>query len=49
MDVSLALLNTQIIGSNKQFQGETFLNIAKTFDVTRDFSIIAVPERDCFG
>lgn len=40
-DYSLSLLNTQIIGSNKQFQGDTFFNIAKTFDMNTDFSIVA--------
>ena len=49
-DVSLSLLNTQILGSNKQFQGETFLNIAKTFDVTRDFFYCRrFSERGCSG
>lgn len=39
-DFSLALINTQILGGNKQFQGDTFFNIAKTFDVNNDLSIV---------
>ncbi len=39
-DYSLSLINTQILGSNKQFQGDTFFNIAKTFDISTDFSIV---------
>jgi hypothetical protein len=40
-DFSLSLINTQIFGNNKQFQGDTFFNIAKTFDINDDFSIVA--------
>jgi hypothetical protein len=40
-DFSLSLINTQILGSNKQFQGDTFFNIAKTFDINYDLSIVA--------
>ena len=40
-DFSLSLINTQIFGSNKQFHGDTFFNIAKTFDINNDFSIVA--------
>lgn len=39
-DFSLSLINTQILGGNKQFQGETFFNVAKTFDINYDFSIV---------
>jgi hypothetical protein len=39
-DFSLSLLNAQILGSNNQFQGDTFFNVAKTFDVTNDLSIV---------
>jgi hypothetical protein len=39
-DFSLALINTQILGSNKQFQGDSFFNIAKTFTVDDDLSIV---------
>lgn len=38
-DFSVALLNTQVLGNNKLFQGNTFFNIAKTFEITDDFSI----------
>ena len=38
-DFSLSLLNTQVSGSNNKFQGNTFINIAKTFDINNDFSI----------
>lgn len=40
-DISLSLVNMQMLGANKQFQGTTFLNIGKTFAVTEDYSIIA--------
>jgi hypothetical protein len=40
-DFSLALINTQIFGPNKQFQGDLFFNIAKTFTVDDDLSIVA--------
>lgn len=40
-DFSLSLINTQILGANKQFQGDTFLNVAKTFTVNNDLSIVA--------
>jgi hypothetical protein len=40
-DISLSLLNTQMLGNNNQFQGNTFVNIAKTFDINNDFSITA--------
>ncbi|MGZ5006927.1 MAG: hypothetical protein ACXWE9_05000 [Methylobacter sp.] len=39
-DFSLALINTQILGANQQFQGDTFFNIAKTFTVDDDLSIV---------
>lgn len=38
-DISLSLLNTQVSGNRSHFQGNTFLNIAKTFDVNKDYSI----------
>lgn len=38
-DFNLSLLNTQVLGSNNQFQGDTFINITKTFDINNDFSI----------
>lgn len=38
-DFSLSLLNTQIIGNNKHFQGDTFINIAKTFEINHDITI----------
>jgi len=40
-DFSLALINTQILGANKQFQGDSFFSIAKTFTVDDDLSIVA--------
>jgi hypothetical protein len=40
-DYSLSLLNTQLLGSNKQFQGDAFFNIGKTFDIDTNFSIVA--------
>lgn len=40
-DFSLALINTQVLGSNKQFQGDSFFNVAKTFVVDEDLSITA--------
>jgi hypothetical protein len=39
-DFSLALLNTQITGNNQQFQGNTFLNIAKTLTITPNYSLV---------
>jgi hypothetical protein len=39
-DYSLSLINTQILGANNQFIGDTFINIAKTFDLTNDFSLV---------
>jgi hypothetical protein len=30
-DFSLSLVNVQVLGANKQFQGNTFLNLTKTF------------------
>ena len=38
-DFSLSLLNTQVLGSNNHFQGDTFLNIAKTFEINDDYAI----------
>ncbi|WP_411727550.1 hypothetical protein [Methyloglobulus sp.] len=38
-DFSLSLLNTQVLGNHKHFQGETFVNIAKTFAINYDFAI----------
>jgi hypothetical protein len=38
-DISLSLLNTQVLGNNNQFQGNTFINIAKTFDINNDFAL----------
>ncbi|MGZ5049905.1 MAG: hypothetical protein ACXWF8_06165 [Methylobacter sp.] len=40
-DFSLSLINTQILGANKQFQGDSFFNVAKTFNLDEDFSIVA--------
>lgn len=40
-DYTLSLLNTQIFGSNKEFQGDTFFNIAKTIDLNTDLAIVA--------
>lgn len=40
-DFSLSLINTQILGPNNQFQGDSFFNASKTFDVNNDFSIVA--------
>ncbi len=40
-DVNLSLLNTQILGNNNQFQGDTFINLAKTFVISDDLSIVA--------
>lgn len=39
-DFSLSLVNIQILGPNKLFQGDTFINIAKTFDINKQFSIV---------
>jgi hypothetical protein len=39
-DLSLSLVNIEIIGPNKLFQGDTFINIAKTFPIYPDFSIV---------
>lgn len=39
-DFSLSLLNTQLTGSQKQFTGDVFANIAKTFDITHSFSLV---------
>jgi hypothetical protein len=39
-DFSLSLINTQILGSNNQFQGDTFLNIAKTFVIHPELTIV---------
>ncbi len=39
-DYSLSLLNTQVLGPNKQFQGDSFFNIAKTFTINDDISIV---------
>lgn len=38
-DISLSLLNTQVLGNNNHFQGNTFLNIAKTFEISNDYAI----------
>lgn len=38
---SLSSINTQILGANKQFQGDTFFNLAKTFTINADLSIVA--------
>lgn len=40
-DFSLSLINTQILGGNKQFQGDSFFNASKTFNVNNDLSIVA--------
>jgi hypothetical protein len=40
-DYSLTLLNAQLLGSNRQVQGDAFFNIGKTFDINTDFSIVA--------
>ncbi len=40
-DFSLSLINTQILGPNKQFQGDSFFNVSKTFNVNDDLSIVA--------
>lgn len=39
-DFSLSLINTQVLGANKQFQGDTFFSVAKTFTVDDDLSIV---------
>lgn len=39
-DFSLSLINTQILGPNKQFQGDTFFNVAKTFTIDEDLSVV---------
>ena len=38
-DVALSLINTQILGPNKLFQGEVFLNVAKTFILNPKWTI----------
>lgn len=38
-DVSLSLLNVQIIGNHNRFQGEPFINLAKTFVVNQAYSV----------
>lgn len=40
-DLSLSLVNIQMLGANKLFQGDTFINIAKTFDMNEQLSIVA--------
>lgn len=40
-DFSLSLINTQILGGNKQFQGDSFFNVSKTFTIDKRFSIVA--------
>ncbi|MGZ5586558.1 MAG: hypothetical protein ACXWF8_17255 [Methylobacter sp.] len=40
-DFSVSLINTQVLGGNKQFQGDTFFSVAKTFIVNDDLSIVA--------
>lgn len=37
--VSLSLLNTQILGANNLFQGDTFINVAKSFTISDTLSI----------
>jgi hypothetical protein len=39
-DYGLSLLNTQFLGGNNQFQGDTFFSITKTFDINDTFSIV---------
>jgi hypothetical protein len=39
-DFSLSLINTQILGPNKLFQGDIFANIAKTFSINNELSIV---------
>jgi hypothetical protein len=39
-DFSLSLLNAQILGPNKLFLGDSFVNIAKTFTPNDELSII---------
>ncbi len=38
-DFNLSLINTQILGANKLFQGDIFFNIAKTFSINKGLSI----------
>jgi hypothetical protein len=38
-DFSLSLLNTQVLGGNNHFQGDTFLNITKTFEVNNNYAL----------
>ncbi len=38
-DISLSLLNVQILGNNNHFQANTFLNIAKTYEINNQFSL----------
>ena len=38
-DFSVSLLNAQVLGNNNHFQGNTFINIAKTFDINNRFAI----------
>lgn len=39
-DFSLSMVNIEIIGPNKLFQGDTFINIAKTFSINHDLAIV---------
>ncbi|MCX7087813.1 MAG: hypothetical protein NTV00_07145 [Methylococcales bacterium] len=39
-DFSVALLNTQLLGSNNNFVADTFFNVAKTFDINDAISIV---------
>jgi hypothetical protein len=38
-DFGISLLNTQVLGSHNNFQGNIFANIAKTFDINKDLAI----------
>lgn len=40
-DFCLSLINIQILGGNKQFHGDSFVNISKTLNLNKDFSIVA--------
>jgi hypothetical protein len=39
-DFALSMLNTQVIGPNKYFQGDTFFSIAKTLALAKDVSFV---------
>jgi hypothetical protein len=39
-DFSVSLINTQIIGPDKVFHGDLFFNVAKTFSIIKELSVV---------